>query len=125
MCKSVKQRIVTKSSTEAELVALSDATSLAMFQALFMESLGFKLDPVVMHQDNMSTISLAKNGCSNSDRTKHIKIRYFFIKQFLDSGEFEIEHCPTDIMLADLLTKPLQGEKFKILRDKLLGLTRN
>jgi len=125
LCKSVKQRIVTKSSTEAELVALSDATSLAMFQMLFMQSLGFDLKPVLMHQDNMSTISMAKNGYSTSDRTKHIKIRYFFIKQFLDSGEFEIEHCPTDLMLADLLTKPLQGQKFLGLRDKLLGRNTN
>jgi hypothetical protein len=54
-----------------------------------------------------------------------IKIRYFFIKQFLDSGEFEIEHCPTDIMLADLLTKPLQGQKFLAMRDKLLGRPTN
>jgi hypothetical protein len=125
LCKSVKQRIVTKSSTEAELVALSDATSLAMFQMLFMQSLGFEFQPVIMHQDNMSTISMAKNGYSTSDRTKHIKIRFFFIKQFLDSGEFEIEHCPTDIMLADLLTKPLQGQKFLAMRDKLLGRPTN
>ena len=125
LCKSVKQRIVTKSSTEAELVALSDATSLAMYQSLFMESLGFKFEPVLMHQDNMSTISMAKNGYSTSDRTKHIKIRYFFVKQLLDSGEFEIEHCPTDLMLADLLTKPLQGDKFIFLRDQLLGISRN
>jgi hypothetical protein len=125
LCKSVKQRIVTKSSTEAELVALSDATSLAMFQMLFMQSLGFEFQPVIMHQDNMSTINMAKNGCSTSDRTKHIKIRFFFIKQFLDSGEFEIEHCPTDLMLADLLTKPLQGQKFLAMRDKLLGRPTN
>jgi hypothetical protein len=121
LCKSVKQKIVTKSSTEAELVALSDSSSLAMFQMLFMQSLGFECKPVTMYQDNMSTIKMAQNGYSNSDRTKHIKIRFFFIKQFLDSGEFEIEHCPTDLMLADLLTKPLQGVKFVNLRDKVLG----
>jgi hypothetical protein len=121
LCKSVKQRIVTKSSTEAELVALSDASSHAMHQLLFMESLGFNVAPVMMQQDNQSTIRMAENGYSTSSRTKHIKIRYFFIKQFLDSGEFEIEYCPTDLMLADILTKPLQGRKFLELRDKLLG----
>ena len=121
LCKSVKQKIVTKSSTEAELVALSDATSLASYQLNFMESLGFNFEPVIMHQDNQSTINLANNGISNSDRTKHIKIRYFFIKQFIDSGEFVIEYCPTEVMLADLLTKPIQGRKFIELRNKLLG----
>ena len=100
------------------IVEISDATSLAMFQLLF------KFEPVIMPQDNMST-NMAKNGCSNSDRTKHIIFRYFLIKQFLDSGEFEIEHCPTDLMLADLLTKPLQGDKFIFLRDQLLDHGRN
>ena len=64
---------------------------------------------------------LLDNGKSHSDRTKHIKLRYFFIKQYVDDGEFAITHCPTDLMVADVLTKPLHGEKFKILRAKLLG----
>ena len=73
----------------------------------------------------MSTMNLAMNGRSNSDRTKHIKLRYFFIKQFIDSGEFELEYCPTDMMIADILTKPLQGATLKRLRDLLLGVTTN
>ena len=123
LCKAVKQKIVTKSSTEAELVTLSDATSLAAYQLLLLESVGYKLAPATMYQDNMSTMRLAENGRSNSDITKHIKLRYFFIKQYLDSGEFELVHCPTDMMIADILTKPLQGETFKRLRDLLLGVT--
>ena len=122
ICKAAKQKIVTKSSTEAELVTLSDATSLAAYQLQFLESIGYKFAPAIMYQDNMSTMRLAENGRSNSDRTKHIKLRYFFIKQYLDSGEFELVHCPTDMMIADILTKPLQGETFKRLRDLLLGV---
>jgi hypothetical protein len=120
--KSVKTKIVAKSSTEAELVTLSDSMSLAAFQLNFMESLGFNIKPGILYQDNISTMRLAENGRSNSDRTKHIKIRYFFVKQYLDSGEFEMVHCPTDLMIADILTKPLQGEAFKRLRDYLLGI---
>jgi len=122
-CQAAKQKIVGKSSTEAELITLSDATSLAAYQLLFLESIGYPFRPAIMHQDNMSTMRLAQNGRSNSDRTKHIKLRYFFIKQYLDSGEFELVHCPTDVMIADILTKPLQGETFKRLRDLLLGIT--
>ena len=122
MTKSVKTKIVCKSSTEAELVTLSDSVSLASYQLNFLWSLGYYLKPGVFFQDNISTMRLAENGRSNSDRTKHIKIRYFFIKQFLDSGEFEMVHCPTDLMVADILTKPLQGEAFKRLRDYLLGV---
>ena len=121
-CKSAKQKIVAKSSTEAELVALSDASSMTAFQLNFLESLGYNFQPAIIYQDNKSTISLAENGRSNSERTKHIKLRYFFIKQYLDSGEFEIVHCPTDLMIADILTKPLQGSKFLQLRDLLLGV---
>jgi hypothetical protein len=122
MTKSVKTKIVAKSSTEAELVTLSDSMSLAAYQLNFLESLGYSVRPGTLFQDNMSTMHLAKNGRSNSDRTKHIKIRYFFVKQYLDSGEFELVHCPTDIMVADILTKPLQGDTFRRLRDMLLGI---
>jgi len=119
--KSLKQKIVCRSSTEAELVALSDATSLAAYELAFFESLGMSFKPVKMHQDNTSTIRLAKNGRSMSDRTKHIKLRYFFVKQYIDTGEFEVVYCPTDLQVADILTKPLQGETFKRLRKQLLG----
>jgi hypothetical protein len=121
LSKSMKQKIVCRSSTESELVALSDATSLAAYELQFMESLGIKVTKAQLYQDNTSTIRLAFNGKSCSDRTKHIKLRYFFIKQYIDSGEFEVTHCPTSMMIADLLTKPLQGKHFKDLRDKLLG----
>jgi hypothetical protein len=96
--------------------------SLAAYQLYFFESLGYDIKPGKLYQDNISTMRLAKNGRSNSDRTKHIKIRYFFVKQYLDSGEFEMVHCPTDIMIADILTKPLQGDAFVRLRDYLLGI---
>jgi len=117
----MKQKIVCRSSTESELVALSDATSLAAYELQFMESLGIKVTKAHLYQDNTSTIRLTFNGKSCSDRTKHIKLRYFFIKQYIDSGEFEITHCPTEMMVADILTKPLQGKLFKTLRDKILG----
>ena len=72
-------------------------------------------------QDNMSTIKLAEKGRSTSDRTRHIKIRYYFVNQFLENGEMKVKYCPTDEMIADILTKPLQGEKFRSLAMKLLG----
>ena len=121
LAKSVKQKIVCRSSTESELVTLSDATSLAAHELAFFQSLGMEFKPVKVHQDNISTIRLAKNGRSLSDRTKHIKLRYFFVKQYIDDGEFEIVYCPTDQQIADVLTKPLQGETFKRLRARLLG----
>ena len=121
VAKSCKQKIVTKSSTEAELVTASDASSLIAFQLNFLHSLGLEFQPAILYQDNMSTMRLIDNGRSNSDRTKHIKLRYFFIKQYVDSGEFSVVYCPTEAMVADILTKPLHGEKFLQLRALLLG----
>lgn len=78
-------------------------------------------EPGLIHQDNKSTIHLIKNGKSTSKKTKHIKLRYFFIKEYLDDGTFEIVHCPTKYQISDILTKPLQGQQFVFLRDLLLG----
>jgi len=49
-------------------------------------------------------------------RTKHIKARYFLIKDYYDAGEIDVKFCPTDEMWADVLTKPLQGQKFRDMR---------
>ena len=62
-----------------------------------------------------------KNGRSFNAKTKHIKLKFYFIKQFFDDGEFELQYCPTDQMIADILTKPIQGKLFFELRAKLLG----
>ena len=53
-------------------------------------------------------------------RTRHINVRYFFTKDQVESGELVIEYLPTEEMLADLLTKPLQGALFRRLRNQLL-----
>ena len=71
----------------------------------------------ILYQDNKSTILLANNGrWSSSKRTKHIKSRYFFIKDKIDQGEVSIEHQPTNMMLmwSDVLTKPKQGKGFSV-----------
>ena len=79
------------------------------------------MGPATVYQDNMSTIALVKNGKSNSDRTRHIAIRFFFISDRITSKEINVEYMPTGEMLADILTKPLQGALFVKLRDKLLN----
>ena len=64
---------------------------------------------------------MIKNGMSKSDRTRHMNVRYFWTKERVDSGDIEIVYTPTDDMIADILTKPLQGDKFRILRQFLLN----
>ena len=65
---------------------------------------------------------LETNGrMSCSKRSRHINIRCFYIKDLVDKNEVKIEHCPTEHMLADFFTKPLQGSLFVKFRDVILG----
>ena len=72
-------------------------------------------------QDNLSTIALGNKGCATAQRTRHINIRYFWITDYIERGEMCLEHMPTRFMIADGLTKPLQGADFIRMRDLLLN----
>jgi hypothetical protein len=75
-----------------------------------------------VHQDNKSAILLERNGKrSSSKRTRAINIRYFFITDQIAKGNVEIKYCPTNLMIGDFFTKPLQGKKFEFFRDLILG----
>ena len=119
--KTSKQKIVTKSSTEAELVALTDSSSQIIWTREYLHFQGYNQRSAKVYEDNASTILLAEKGRSLSARTRHVKIRYFFIKERIDNGELSLEYLPTGEMVADILTKPLQGEHFLRLRKKLMG----
>ena len=81
------------------------------------------MGPTILQQDNQSTIRLLKKGRSTSKRSRHIDIRYFWLSDREKSGEIQIQYEPTEDMLADVLTKPLQGARFVALRDRLFGKT--
>ena len=120
--KSGKQILNTTSSTESELVGLSDSSVQVIWVRNFLTELGYPSGPAIVCQDNESTIRLAEKGRSTSARTRHINIRYFFIKDRIQNGELEIKQVPTSEMIADVLTKPLQGKHFRDLRDLLLNV---
>ena len=119
---STKQKIVSKSSTEAELVGVSDGLSQVIWVRNFLIAQGIELGPAIVWQDNKSTIAMIDKGRSTSSRTKHISIRYFFITDRVKAGEVSLQYKPTEQMVADLLTKPVQGELFKCLRRVLLNV---
>ncbi len=75
-----KQKINTKSSTKAELAGVDDSLRYILWTRYFMQEQGYNMEPSIIHQDNMSTILLERNGrASASNQTKHIKVKYFFI----------------------------------------------
>jgi ABC-type transport system involved in Fe-S cluster assembly fused permease/ATPase subunit len=121
--KSGKKKIVTRPSTESELVGISDSLSQVLWTREYLTFAGLNMGPALMYQDNMSTIFLAKKGRSTSERSRHIKIRYFFIKHYIEKKEISVEYLPTGEMIADILTKPLHGTKFAELCANLTGDT--
>jgi hypothetical protein len=118
--KSSKQKVVSKSSTEAELIAVSDGLSQVLWTRYFLQE---HVGPITLHQDNKSAIVLEEKGRSNAGRSKHINIRYFFVKSKIDDGEVKLVYTPTESMIADYFTKPLQGSLFLAMRDIIMGQT--
>ena len=119
--KSGKQKIVTRSSTEAELVGLSDALSQILWSREFLMHQGLRLEPAVVYQDNQFTMCHANKGRSASGRSCHVKVNHFFIRHYVDEGEIRIAYLATGDMVADIMTKPLHGTTFLELRGLLIG----
>ena len=115
--KSGKQKNVTKSSTEAELVALSDHAGRGINLRNFLAGQGYGVVPVIIYQDNLSCMAIMARGGPTSERSRHISIRYFWLCERTKLGEVTLEHRPTNLMFANVLTKPLQGKQFVIERD--------
>lgn len=119
--KSSKQAMVTKSSTEAELVALCDGVTIALACRNFILGIGVDMRHCVIYEDNKAVLELIKTEGPFSMRTRHLSVKLFFTKQFVDDGTLKVKYCNTDDMIADVLTKPLTGVKFRTLRDMLIS----
>jgi ABC-type nitrate/sulfonate/bicarbonate transport system substrate-binding protein len=66
-------------------------------------------------------MAMVDRGSSTSDRTRHVAIRYYWVKDRMEAKEIEVVYCPTEDMIADILTKPLVGTQFINLRNALLN----
>jgi hypothetical protein len=120
---STKQKMNTKSSTEAEVVAVDDVMPQIVHTYYFLGAQGCQTKNTIVYQDNKSAMLLEKNGkSSSSKRTKHMNIRYFFVKDRQEKGEIDIQYCPTDDMIAGYFTKPLQGGKFLHFRNLIMNI---
>lgn len=113
--KSKKQSCVALSTAEAEYMALSQAAQ----EAVWIRQLSIDLqidssEPTIVYEDNQAAICIAKNPQSHG-RSKHTK--YHFIREQVANGKLEVKYCPTEDMIADILTKGLGKEKFEKLRN--------
>ena len=121
-CRSVKQKPVSRSSTEAELIGLHDSLPQVLWLQQLMEDMGYKPETAVVYQDNKSTIMLAEKGKTNRGKSKYIALRYFYAKEQIETKKVKLEYLQSAKMLADYLTKPLMGSLHNELRDRLLNV---
>jgi hypothetical protein len=120
--KSTKHILNTGSSTESEIVAVDDLILQILWVHLFLKAQGFAVSNNILYQDNKSAMLLEMNGqASSSKRTRHIEIRYYYVANRVTKGDSRVVWCPADEMIADFLTKPLQGKAFVKFQDLLMG----
>ena len=120
---STKHKINTLSSTEAEIVTVGEKLPKSIWYRYFrIEQGGSSIEDVLL-QDNQSAMLIENHGRFSCRKgSKHIHIRYFFITDRIGAKEVRVEYCPTGEMVADFMSKPLQGSTFVRFRDMILGI---
>jgi hypothetical protein len=114
-----KQKSVALSSTEVEYMETSQASCEALWiQKIPVDLFDAKLDPTVIYYDNQSCIKLSKNPVFH-DRSKHIEIRYHFIRDKVQKGVVKLQYVSTNKQVAHILTKGLSKGKSKYFQEKL------
>ncbi len=108
--RSMKQRTVAISSTEAEYIAMSDATQEALWLKTILSELGVNLKQITMCNDNMSSIQIIKNPTSHH-RAKHIDVRYHFIRDHYQNGNISLQYIASEELCADFCTKGVPNIK--------------
>ena len=119
-----KQKSVALSSFEAEYMAASQALCEAIWLCKMLVGLfGQRLRPTVIYCDNQHCIKLTENPMFH-DRSKHIEIRYHFIRDYVQRGVVKHEYISTDEQVVDILTKSLPQGKHVFFKDKM-GVVKN
>lgn len=117
--RSKKQTVIALSTAEAEYVALSAATQEVNWMRKLLDGLGESCPgPTTIHEDNQSAMAIAANPGSHH-RTKHIDIKFHYVRHAVQENVIKLKYCPTSEMTADVLTKPVYTDTFSKLRDRL------
>jgi hypothetical protein len=119
LSRSVKQSILSRSSTESELAALSDNVKYAVKLNEFLKCQGIDTVPPMVYQDNQPTISLVRNKDAKL-RSKYFKVRAESVRELIEDEEIQIQYVATQDMIADMLTKPLQGALLERLCNQVM-----
>jgi hypothetical protein len=120
--KSKKQKSITLSSCESEMLGLTNAAEVAIEKAKLLDELGIWKGPVIIYQDNKSTIELAECGEGAKTRSKYFRTRFQFISNLIGENIIKLKFISTKDQIADLLTKPMGGKMLREQRDRLLNV---
>ena len=116
---SSKAKVNMISSMQYELQALHSMLSSPLFLRELLEEMGYPQGPIIIFEDNKALIDLIIRGKISTGVTKHISAKYYLAKDLITRGIILLRHCPTRLMIADILTKNLVGNDFKIMSKRL------
>ena len=116
------QKCVTLSTTVADYVAMADGVKEALYVRGVLSFLmpGLKPMSISVYEDNKGVIYSARNPLSSSN-SKHIDVRYHFLRELAASGDISVQYLRTEVQQADILTKAIGRESFERHRDFMLG----
>ena len=119
---SKKQATIAMSSTEAEIMAASQAGLEAVFLRSLLSDMGYKQSkPTDLYVDNKGAIDMSRDYISN-ERTKHIERRHLKVRELVEDAVINVKYIATHLNVADIFTKPLERKQFQSLRDKLFNI---
>jgi len=117
--RSGKIRLITRSSSESELYGAEESSTYAVWYKQLLGDMGRDvLGPIILYQDNLSTIIMAIRG-GTFQRTKHLTARATYLRERIAAGDIQLKHRPTRDMEADLLTKPVSKAVLIHLKEKM------
>ncbi|GKV01133.1 hypothetical protein SLEP1_g13712 [Rubroshorea leprosula] len=116
---SCKQEVVAQSTIEAEYISTMEASNHAIWLRKMLSDIGqSQFDPSLIYVDNTSGIAIAQNPMQHK-RTKHVHVKYH-VRQYIKNKQIQLLHCSSNVQLANILTKSLSKQRFKMLREQLV-----
>ncbi|PKI45770.1 hypothetical protein CRG98_033777 [Punica granatum] len=116
---SKKQELVAQSTLEVEFIATTAAVNQVIWLKKVMNDLQLQQENnIEVFVDNQATLAISQNPVFH-DRTKHFKVKYYFLREVQRSSEVKPVHCSSDNQLVDIFTKSFHVGRFEALRDKL------
>jgi hypothetical protein len=112
LVKSTIQKLVSTSSTEAEVISAVDAVKKSIQIAKMLTEFKLLKNIPILYQDNKSALTILADGEGFTKKSKHFRIRFQFLSEMFKYEEIKLRYLPTELMIPDFLTKPMVGDKF-------------